>query len=115
MQVSGELEEASTVLGARLWLRLRKILVPLVASGLLSGVLLAFISTMRELSLIILLITPATRTLTTMTFRYTEQGVPQFANAIIVLLIALIMLGEILARRLEAHAAGRRRPGPEPA
>jgi len=105
MQVSGELEEASAVLGAGLWLRLRRILVPLVASGLASGVLLAFISTMRELSLIILLITPATRTLTTMTFRYTEQGLPQFANAIIVLLIALILLGETLARRLEARAA----------
>ncbi|MDR7518839.1 MAG: iron ABC transporter permease [Armatimonadota bacterium] len=105
MQVSGELEEASAVLGAGLWLRVRRILVPLVASGLLSGVLLAFISTMRELSLIILLITPATRTLTTMTFRYTEQGLPQFANAIIVLLIALILVGELLARRLEARAA----------
>jgi iron(III) transport system permease protein len=114
MQVSGELEEASTVLGARLWLRLRRILVPLVASGLLSGVLLAFISTMRELSLIILLVTPATRTLTTMTFRYTEQGVPQFANAIIVLLIVLIIAGEILARRLEARAVGMRRAAAEP-
>jgi len=109
MQVSGELEEASVVLGAPLWLRLRRVLAPLVASGLLSGVLLAFISTMRELSLIILLITPATRTLTTMTFRYTEQGAPQFANAIIVLLIALILAGEIAARRLEARAHATRR------
>lgn len=114
MQVSGELEEASAVLGAGLWLRLRRILVPLVAGGLLSGVLLAFISTMRELSLIILLITPATRTLTTMTFRYTEQGMPQFANAIIVLLIAMIILGEVLARRVEARAQGVRREAEVP-
>jgi len=61
---------------------------------------MAFIATMRELSLIILLITPETRTLTTMTFRYVEQGYSQFADAIILLIVALVAGGEVLARRI---------------
>ena len=55
---------------------------------------------MRELSLIILLVTPETRTLTTMTFRYTEQGYAQFADAIILLIVVLVLAGDLLARRL---------------
>jgi len=52
------------------------------------------------LSLIILLITPETRTLTTMTFRYVEQGYSQFADAIILLIVILVVGGELLARRI---------------
>jgi len=100
LQVAGELEEAAAVAGASWWRRFRKIIFPLTLSGALSGFLLTFISTMRELSLIILLITPATRTLTTMTFRYAEQGYDQFADAIILLLVALILIGEWIAQRL---------------
>jgi len=76
------------------WLqRFRRIILPLTLAGSLSGFILAFISTMRELSLIILLITPETRTLTTMTFRYVEQGYSQFADAIILLIVILVVGG----------------------
>jgi iron(III) transport system permease protein len=74
--------------------------LPLTFSGSISGFILAFIATMRELSLIILLVTPGTRTLTTMTFRYVEQGYSQFADAIIMLIIVLVIGGEVLARRI---------------
>jgi len=60
--------------GASWQRRFRKIILPLTLTGALSGFILVFIATMRELSLIILLVTPNTRTLTTMTFRYVEQG-----------------------------------------
>ena len=74
------------------WLqRFRRIILPLTLAGSLSGFILAFIATMRELSLIILLITPETRTLTTMTFRYVEQGYSQFADAIILLIVILVV------------------------
>ncbi len=66
----------------------------------MSGFILVFIATMRELSLIILLVTPNSRTLTTMTFRYVEQGYSQFADAIIVFIVVLVIAGEFLARRL---------------
>jgi iron(III) transport system permease protein len=100
MQVAGELEEAGMVAGANWLQRFRKIILPLTLAGSISGFILAFISTMRELSLIILLITPETRTLTTMTFRYVEQGYSQFADAIILLIVILVVGGEFLARRI---------------
>ena len=100
MQVAGELEEAGMMAGAGWLRRFRRIILPLTLTGSLSGFILAFISAMRELSLIILLITPKTRTLTTMTFRYVEQGYSQFADAIILLIVILVVGGESLARRI---------------
>ena len=61
MQVGRELEEAGQVAGANSWERFRRIIFPLTTSGFTSGFLLTFITTMRELSLIILLVTPATQ------------------------------------------------------
>ena len=100
LQVAGELEESAIMVGASWQKRFRKIILPLTLSGSISGFILAFIATMRELSLIILLVTPATRTLTTMTFRYVEQGYSQFADAIIMLIVFLVISGEILARKM---------------
>ncbi|MDX9821508.1 MAG: iron ABC transporter permease [Syntrophales bacterium] len=100
MQVAGELEEAAVMAGATWRQRFQRILLPLTLSGFVSGFILVFIATMRELSLIILLVTPNSRTLTTMTFRYVEQGYSQFADAIIVFIVVLVIAGEFLARRL---------------
>jgi iron(III) transport system permease protein len=100
LQVAGELEESALVAGASWAKRFWKIILPLTLTGSISGFILVFIATMRELSLIILLVTPTTRTLTTMTFRYVEQGYAQFADAIIVLIVFIVVAGEFIARRL---------------
>ena len=99
MQVGKELEEAAMVAGANAWLRFTRILFPLTRSGFVSGFLLTFITTMRELSLIILLVTPATQVLASMTMRYTENGSEQKADAVIILLIVLILGGNWLISR----------------
>jgi len=96
MQVGRELEEAAKVAGANAWTRFTRIIFPLTRSGFVSGFLLSFITTMRELSLIILLVTPATQVLASMTMRYTENGSEQKADAVIILLIALILGGNWL-------------------
>jgi iron(III) transport system permease protein len=100
LQIGSELEEASETLGARWTMRFRKIILPLSIQGAISGFVLVFITVMRELSLIILLVTPETRTLTTMTFRYQEQGYAQFSSAISVLIIVIVVVGELLSRKL---------------
>ena len=93
VQVGKELEEAAMLAGANAWLRFKSILFPLIRGGFISGFLLTFITTMRELSLIILLVTPATQVLASMTMRYTENGTEQKADAVIIMLIAIVLLG----------------------
>jgi iron(III) transport system permease protein len=77
---------------------------PVIGGGVIAGAVLTFVSTMRELGLIILLLTPETRVLTAMTFRYTEQGIPQMADAVIVLLIALTFAGQLGLQQVERWA-----------
>jgi iron(III) transport system permease protein len=107
LQVGAELEEAAVVSGSSWWHRFRRIILPLTASGLISGFLLTFITSMRELSLIILLITPATRTLPTLNFRYSEQGYHQPGDALAVMLVVIILAAEWLVRRTRGAEIGK--------
>jgi iron(III) transport system permease protein len=107
MQVSGELEEAAVVAGASWLNRFRRIIIPLTTSGLVSGFLLTFITCMRELSLIVILVTPATRTLPTLNFRYSEQGYVQPGDALTILLVVIILVSEWLIRRWKGASIGK--------
>jgi iron(III) transport system permease protein len=99
MQVGRELEEAGQVAGASAWQRFRRLIFPLTSSGFVAGFLLTFITTMRELSLIILLVTTQTQVLASQTMFYTENGDGQMANAVILILIALVALGHFIISR----------------
>ncbi len=99
MQVSRELEEAASIAGASPWQRFKRIIFPLTSPGFVSSFLLNFITTMRELSLIILLVTPSTAVLSSMTMRYIENGNEQQANAVIIILIVLVLIGNAIISR----------------
>ena len=99
LQVSKELEEAAAIAGASPWQRFKRIIFPLTSTGFVSGFLLTFITTMRELSLIILLVTPSTAVLASMTMRYIENGNEQQANAVIILLVVLVLIGNFIISR----------------
>jgi iron(III) transport system permease protein len=99
MQVGRELEEAAQIAGANVWQRFKRIIFPLTSSGFVSGFLLTFITTMRELSLIILLVTPSTQLLASQTMFYTENGDDQMANAVILILIAIVIVGNFIIGR----------------
>ena len=99
LQVGRELEEAAAVAGANAWVRFKRIIFPLTSTGFVSGFLLTFISTMRELSLIILLVTPTTQVLASQTMRYIENGNEQQANAVILVLITLVLIGNFIIGR----------------
>ncbi len=99
-QIDRSLEEASLVLGIPWWRRFAKIIIPLARGGLVSGFILAFITMMRELDLIILLVTPANRTLTTLAYRFAEQSVfYQHMNAVAVVIIAVVFIMNAVASR----------------
>ena len=53
---------------------------------------------MRELTLIILLITPSTRVLMTVGFRYAEEDQTQLSNALVLIVTVLTLIGELLMR-----------------
>jgi iron(III) transport system permease protein len=104
LQVGRELEEAAEVANANVWRRFRRIIFPLTSPGFVSGFLMTFITTMRELSLIILLVTPATQVLSSMTIRYNENSDTQLANAVIIILIVLVLIGNWIISRFRGGA-----------
>jgi len=100
MQISNELEEAAKIEGTS-WVKIfSKIVLPLTKGSVLSAFLLIFISGMKELALIMLLVTPKTATLTTLTYAYTESGFAQFSNAITTLIIFIIIVVNMVARKV---------------
>jgi iron(III) transport system permease protein len=99
-QLSNEIEEAGTIQGISWLKRMLKIIIPIQKSSFLSGYLLPFISSMRELSLFILLVTPSTRILTTMLFQYNEKGWNQYANAINLLIVLFVVISNVVVNRI---------------
>ena len=99
-QIGKELEEAAEVAGASWGMRFRRIVMPLASAGLTSGMMVSFVGVMRELSLIILLITPSTRVLMTAGFGYAEEGLTQLSNALVLIVAVLTILGELILWRI---------------
>ena len=99
-QIGLELEEAAQIEGASWLRRFWKIVLPLSTGGVIAGTLISFIGIMRELSLIILLITPSTRVLMTVGFRYAEEDQTQLTNALVMLVTVLTLLGQGLLWQL---------------
>lgn len=99
-QIGQELEEAAEIEGAGWFRRIRKIVAPLATAGVVSGLMVSFVGLMRELSLIILLITPQTGVLMTLGFRYAEENQIQLGNALVLLVTLITIAGELLIWRL---------------
>ncbi len=100
MQIGPELEEAAIMSGASWWTRMRRVLFPVQKATYFSGMLLPFISVTRELSLLILLVTPATQLATTITLRYTDRGWYPYTNAMVLVLILIVIASTTISRRL---------------
>jgi len=90
MQVGNEGEEAARICGASWLTRIRRIVVPIQKHALLTGIVLPFITGMKEQSLVIMLASPGTEVLTTQILRYIEYGYSQLANATVLTIVALI-------------------------
>jgi iron(III) transport system permease protein len=100
MQLGNEPEEAATICGASWYKRLLRIVIPIQKSALMTGVLLPFISGMKELSLIIMLTAPGIDMLTTQVLRFIDYNYMQLANATLLIIIAIIFVMTYIAQRL---------------
>jgi iron(III) transport system permease protein len=99
-QIGQELEEIAEVQGASWFRRFWQIVLPLATSGMVAGMMVSFVGIMRELSLIILLITPVTRVLMTVGFRYIEEAQTQLANTLVLLVTLITIAGELIIWRV---------------
>ena len=98
LQIDKSLEKTARVQGIGWFRRMSKIVIPMSTSGLIAGMLLTFITTMRELSLIILLLSPANMVLTGLIFNYNEQDMTQHSGAVTLLLVMIIVGVNVLVR-----------------
>lgn len=97
LQISGELEEAAMIEGAGFFKRFAKIVFPLSKGGFISGFMLIFVSIMKELDLIILIMTPKTSTLPYLAFQYQNQNCPQASDCVAIVMFSIVFLVYALA------------------
>lgn len=90
-QVSGELEESAQMSGAGFPRIFRRITLPLIAPMCVAVFLLMFMSTLRDISTVVLLASPGTRTLSLLMFQFATASRLESA-AVIGVIIAVISL-----------------------
>lgn len=100
MQLGNESEEAAQTLGARWATRMRKIIIPIQRGALASATLLPFVSGVQGLSLIIILSTPGTQLLTTLSMTLLDVGYSHAANAVVVVICAIALIGTWATQKL---------------
>lgn len=103
-QVDPSLEEASTMLRARSWTTLRRILFPLLVNVLVTGLVYAFVRAVTAISQVIFLVSPGNQLATVLLLGWVEQGqlgrAAAMGTVLIVSMLLVILLVLALARRL---------------
>lgn len=100
LQLGREPEEAAQVAGASWARRIAYVVVPVLKGALLIGILLPFISGMKELSSVVMLATPDTEMLTTLSVRLVDYGYTNLANVVTLILVAITFAATFLVQRL---------------
>ncbi len=100
MQLGNDPEDAARICGAPWRRRMARIVLPLQKAGLVSGVVLPFITGMKEQSLVIMLASPGTELLTTQVLRYMDYGYSQLANAVVLEIVLIIVALDLGVRKL---------------
>lgn len=97
------LVRAAQSLGAPPWLAFRKVTLPIIAPGVISGALFAFVTSFDEVVVALFLTGPAQRTLPRQMFDGIREEInPEIlaaATILIVLAVALLITAELLRRR----------------
>ena len=99
LQLSQELEESAMIQGIGWFKRMTRIVIPIQKSAIISGYMLPFMSTLRELTLFMLLVSQ-TKIVVTLLDYFDEMGLYAFSSAINLILIVLILFFNGLVNRL---------------
>jgi len=99
-QLGKEAEEAARIAGAGWFARIRRIVIPIQAAPLATGILLPFISGIKGVSLFVILATPATDVLTTWSLRLIDYNYQQAANAVVLMIALISWAGTVLIQKI---------------
>jgi iron(III) transport system permease protein len=99
LQIGIELEEAASIQDSSFFRRLLRIVFPLSKAGFVSGFMLIFISIMKELDLIVLIVTPKMATLPYMAFSYSNGNMEPYSNVVAVLMFLIVLTVYWLANK----------------
>ncbi len=99
LQISVELEEAAHIQGAGFFKRFGRIVLPLSKKGFMSGFMLIFMAIMKELDLLVILISPSTQTMPYMAYSYMSGGMEQYSNVVAILMFVVVFLIYWVANR----------------
>jgi iron(III) transport system permease protein len=103
IQIHSHLEESSQVCGAGTFYTLRRIVVPLLVPGIVSGWILMATMFVRELTLSVVLSRPGTEVLAVQILRFAEDGLWGRLSA-----LGIMMIGISTALVVAAHLVGAR-------
>lgn len=100
LQISAEIEEAGIVVGVPWYKRLFKLLFPIQKTSIMSGYLLPVVTCMREVDLYTLLVPNAHFLLTTLLLEFNQTGYDQYANAVTLLIIVIVLILNSVSEKL---------------
>ncbi len=92
LQISEELEEAAHIQGAGFLKRFGRIVFPLSKNGFMSGFMLIFMAIMKELDLLVILISPSTQTMPYMAYSYMSGGMDQYSSVVAIIMFLVVFL-----------------------
>ncbi len=105
------IEMAAVSLGAGGWTLFRRVVLPLILPGVISGWMLAFMQSFDEVTMTVFLAAPGTETLPVRMFLYVQDNIDPLvasvsASVVFITLIALVLLDRLygLERVLTGHA-----------
>ncbi|WP_409176792.1 ABC transporter permease [Brevibacillus fortis] len=92
MQVGKEVEEAARINGGRFWAKWSRILLPLYAPGMATGLFLVFLTAFTELTISSLLWSSGSETIGVVIFSFEQAGSTTHSTALSSLIVAAILL-----------------------
>jgi iron(III) transport system permease protein len=98
--ISTQLEEAVRSLGGSQLTSVRHVIVPLLRKHLLSGWILVFILAIRELSVVVFLAGPGSRTISMLLLDYSESGNLELAAALGLALLSITLIVVVAGQAL---------------
>ena len=98
--MDARIENAAVSLGAGGWTVFRRIVLPLMLPGVVSGWVLAFIASFDELTMTIFIAAPSTTTLPVRMFLYIQDNIDPLIAAVSALLIGLTLVVMVALDRL---------------